>query len=434
MLLLALDIGSSSVKAGLLRDHRIAGRICTERFETSYDGLRAEVDVESILRAVGRAIRSIGKPARSVDAIALAVMSPAWVAMDKRGRAITPIVTHQDRRSIEVAQEIERAIGKARHLKLAGNRPFPGGISSTTWAWFNRHHRALMRRADLVGHLNTFIHRQFTHARIIDPSNAAFMGVYSTTTLQGWNEELMEVVGASEHQLPQLVSADSVAGLITRTAGQRFGLTHGTPMLAGLVDTGSAMLLSGASRGQLLNSSGSTDVLALCTDVPRPDEALLTRPLGTGRKWLSVSTIAAAGSAINWVREQFFADLKPDEFRKLLTKLARRPPESSVRFDPHLAGSRISMEQRSGAFSGLTLSTTRDEMLSAVIESLATASAARLKVLWQVNRGVRFLPRVIITGGVSQSLGKLLHRDWQGKWQFRQEEEASLRGLSRLIE
>ena len=51
-------------------------------------------------------------------------MAPSWVAMDKRGRAITPIVTHQDRRSVDVAREIEREIGKARHLQLAGVRPF----------------------------------------------------------------------------------------------------------------------------------------------------------------------------------------------------------------------------------------------------------------------------------------------------------------------
>src|SRR5690242_4016990 len=146
MPLLGLDIGSSSVKAGILRAGRVVGRVVRQTFPTRYDGVRAEVDGDDLLRAVARAVRQLGPAARRVEAVALSVMSPAWVAMDKRGRPVTPIVTHQDRRSIDVARELERRVGKRRLLRLAGNRPFPGGISSTTWAWFNRNEPARMRR------------------------------------------------------------------------------------------------------------------------------------------------------------------------------------------------------------------------------------------------------------------------------------------------
>src|SRR5207244_1358903 len=163
---------------------------------------------------------------------ALSNMAPSWVAMDKRGRAITPIVTHQDRRSVDVARDLERRIGKARHLRLVGNRPIPGGISSTTWAWFNRDEPRLMRRrADLVG----------------------------------------------------------------------------------------------PNPGQLVNGSGSTDVLALCVDRPRPHEKLITRALGVGKLWLSVSTLAAGGSTLTWLHSRLFADLTDARFHALTRKLARRP-------------------------------------------------------------------------------------------------------------
>ncbi len=294
MNILGLDIGSSSVKAAILRGTRVVGRIARESFPTTYNGVRAEVDPNHILRAIHKTILSLGSSARRVDAIALSVMSPAWVAMDKHGHAITPMVTHQDRRSVDVAIEFENKIGKSRHLKLVGNRPVPGGISSTTWAWFNRHEKSLMRRADLVGHLNTFVLMHLTNARLVDPSNASFMGLFRIDQ-SGWCDEICDAVGASEHQLPQIISADAVAGMVTHPAARKFGLTHGTPVLAGLIDTGSAMLLAGARNGQLLNVCGSTDVLALCVDRPRPDERLITRALGVDRKWLSVSTLAAGG-------------------------------------------------------------------------------------------------------------------------------------------
>jgi len=432
MTVLGLDIGSSSVKAAVLRGDRIAGRIARVAFETHYDGVRAEVDANEILRAVARAIAQLGRRVRRVDVVAISNMAPSWVAMDKRGRAITPIVTHQDRRSVEIAREIEKTVGKSRHLQLAGTRPFPGGISSTTWAWFNRHEPRLMKRADLVGHVNTFLHRRLTAARVTDSSNASFMGLYNVLKLDGWNEELMAVVGATEDQLPQLISADGVGGLVTRDAGRRFGLTHGTPVLVGMIDAGGAMLLAGAKPGHLVNSAGSTDVLAVCTDrKPHPHERLLTRALGVDNKWLQVSTLAAGGSAFTWLHKQLFRDLTRAAFHSLVRKLAKNPVKATVQFEPYLAGDRMSIEQRQASFTGLTLATTRDDMLSAAIESIAAASAARVELLR--STGVRLRRDMVVTGGVIDALRDVLYRDWPGKWTFRVEEEASLRGLAKLV-
>jgi xylulokinase len=153
-----------------------------------------------------------------------------------------------------------------------------------------------------------------------------------------------------------------------------------------------------------------------------------------GRLYLSVSTLAAGGSTIQWLRERLFADLRDDRrFYALVKKLARRPIESSVRFEPYLAGDRMSLEQRHAAFTGLTLSTTREQMLSAAIEALARASAARVSLLESVGTKID-RRRVMLTGGLSQALGGVLHRDWPGRWSFRTEAEATLRGLSRLVE
>jgi xylulokinase len=431
MTLLAIDIGSSSVKAAILRGTRVVGAIARQSFPTRYDAGRAEVEPARILSAVSSAMRELGSRAKRVDTVALSVMAPAWLAMDKHGKPITPIVTHQDRRSVEIAHALEKRIGKARHLKLVGNRPVPGGISSTTWAWFNQHHKSLMRRADLVGHLNTFLLHELTHARLVDPSNASFMGLFRIDQT-GWAEEICDAVGATEHQLPQIVSSDAVGGMVTHAAARKFGLTHGTPVLAGMIDTGSAALLAGAKPGQLVNVCGSTDVLSLCVDRPRPHERLITRALGVDKKWLSVSTLAAGGSTFRWTRETFFREMTEAKFMRLLRRLARHPLQSSVQFDPYLAGDRMSIDQRQAALSGLTLSTTREQFASSIVESIAAASAERIKLLREVNGTMQ--RKVMLSGGVVEGLGDILHRDWPGKWSFRVENEASLRGLAKLLE
>jgi xylulokinase len=432
MPLLGLDIGSSSVKVAILRGTKIVGDLGRAAFRTRFDGVRAEVDAGAILKAVRDAIGQLpGSAVKRVDSIAISVMSPAWVAMDHAGRPLTPIVTHQDRRSVTEAHALESRVGRDRHLALAGNRPFPGGISSTTWAWFKAHEPQRLRKADLVGHLNTFVIRQLTGARVIDPSNASFTGLYNTTTLEGWNPELCDAAGIPAGLLPDILDSDQVAGVVTPVAARRFGLTAGVPVTAGLVDGSAGMLLAGAKVGQLLNVSGSTDVLALCVDRPQPHERLLTRALGVGRKWVSVSTLAAVGTALNWARQQLFADLSDDDYWKLVGKLSRRKARPRVHFDNYLAGDRTSIDQRTGAFSGLTLATTRQDMLAALVDSLAVASAARLELLKQP--GVTFRHEVIVAGGVGRRMSSVLHRDWPGKWSFKvPPEEATLRGLGTL--
>ena len=206
------------------------------------------------------------------------------------------------------------------------------------------------------------------------------------------------------------------------------------------------MLLTGAKPGQLLNVCGSTDVLGLCTDRPRPHEKVLTRALGVGDRWMSICTLAAAASAIYWVKRELFADWSNDRFVKEVRKLGLRPDsragqrarrggrintDAGVTFDPYLAGERTSIEQRRGAFTGLTLATTRLDMLAAVIESLVHASAARLSLL--DTGDARILRTVVVSGGAQDRLDELFHRDWPGRWTFRAEDEATLRGVGKLV-
>jgi len=81
-----------------------------------------------------------------------------------------------------------------------------------------------------------------------------------------------------------------------------------------------------------LNVIGSTDVLALCTAHPKPHEQLLTRAVGVGRRWVQVSTIAAAGASLTWAHREFFSDLSTNQFNECVHKLAgnRRIPPSDL--------------------------------------------------------------------------------------------------------
>ncbi len=435
MKVLAIDIGSSSVKAAVLTGDGVPASIARATFATRYEAGRAEVDAGVIERALYDAVGQLS--VRGVDLIAPTGMAPSWLAMDRRGRAITPVVTHQDRRSLDEAIAIQKAIGAARHLRLTGNNPVPGGISSTTYRWFNAHARGAMKKADLVGHLNTWLLRSWCGVRAIDTSNASFTGLFNTCTLKGWSAELIEAAGAKAAHLPAIFEANQIVGRLTESAAGRLGVGGGTPVLAGIMDGSCAMLLAGAEQGQAVHVMGSTDVLAVCTDRARPCADLLTRALGVGPKWLSVGTIAASGSAIEWVRQQMFRDLPDDAFYALLESIATQRSQqskTSVAFSADFVGSRTAVESTRACIANLDLGATREQLLDSLCESLAVASWHRLVRYGELK--LRLKPTILTSGGKQRSLATILHRHWHkaGRFRFVEQDEPTLRGLWKLAQ
>jgi xylulokinase len=166
---------------------------------------------------------------------------------------------------------------------------------------------------------------------------------------------------------------------------------------------------------------------------PRPVPRLLTRALGVGRLWVAVATLASVGTTIDWARRTLFPDLPPDEFRRLVRDLGTHEEDHGVRFRPYLSGDRTTLNQPRGGFSGLTLATTREHLLAAILDGLAAASAARLPRLAAVGTP---RPVVHVTGGAAADV---LYRDWPpppggGRWERRPLAEATLAGAAVLAD
>lgn len=404
--ILTLDVGTSAVKAARWHAGR-CGPVVRIPVANIRVGERAEVPAARLLRTVESAARAAadGEP---VDAVCVATFSSSVVVCDRRGGVRAGVITHADRRSTREARRIEERVGRKRILQITGNVPVPGGIGSSTLCWL--HAAGALRRTDRVGQASTYLLHQWTGAWTIDPSQAAFLGLLDIRR-GGWSDEVCAACGVSEDALPTLTPADQVLGHLTPAAARRLGLRAGTPVIGGLVDTSAAVIAAGLELGQLVHNAGSTDVLALVVDQPRPAPHRLTRPLGTGAtlpaRWLAVSTIAAAGSTIDWARQTFFADLTPARFAAVLRAACTGAPHG-VAFAPYLAGDRTAVQQRRAEITGLTLASDREAILAAIVRALAQESATRFADLARLRR----VAPVVRTMGGGAVLAEAMHRAW----------------------
>ncbi len=436
---LAIDVGSSSIKAGLLKGGKLK-RSAHIPIASAASGNTIEIPALSLLAAFRQTILQMMDGHKKLDAINIDTFCPGLVGLNRRGQPVVGCISHQDRRSEKQAMELQQRIGRDRHLALTGNLPFPGGIASTSLLWLRENQPAVFKQLHRIGQPTTLLIHALTGQWVIDPSQAAFLGLYDAVGLTGWVPELLAAVGVRPQQLPVIRFADQIAGTVTPAAARGLGLPAGCPVYSGIVDTSAAMVATDCQPGRMVHSAGSTDVLAICLPRACPAPDILTRPLGTQKiapnTWLAVSTIAAGGSSIKWAHANLFPDMSFKDFNKLMRKLADNlnekscdtPATDAVQFSPYLAGDRTSLETRRAEFSNLTLGTTRQQMLSAMLSSLAQASRRRFIRLSEIHQP----KREIFTMGGQQELADLMHRCWPGKWSFTPLSNEAIGGLNRI--
>jgi xylulokinase len=434
MNVICLDIGTTAAKAAAFQDGRRVGDVLRQAMPLELAAESAVLDAERVVQLVFDLIGRAGKFLRgNVDCIAPATMCPAVCLLDGSGKPITPILCHLDRRSESQAIEIAHQFGERTLLAVTGNLPIPGGIASTMLRWAQTQQPKVYRRAARVAPLSTLIVSRLTGRYACDPGSAAFLGTFDIRPsrdgpdLRPW-PPMLEFLQLPPAALPEVLDGGGVAGRMPAKVAAQLSLTSRPEVLVGLMDTSAACVHAGIAVGNMYNIVGTTDVLVLCTDGPRPQRGVLTRPVGTGPLWLAISTMAAVGAALDWAHRTFFADLPDAEFFRLVDRQKAGPSDkATVQFDPDLAGSRMRIRQRYGQIGNLRLSTAREEILAGLMMSLARRSRDRLRIL---QRQTRPNGTVYLGGGAS---GVGLSRLWPGRYTVRAlPEDASLQGLAQL--
>jgi xylulokinase len=344
--------------------------------------------------------------------VGLSVLCPGLVLLDREGNPLRPAIIHLDRRSVREARWALRRIGEERFLSVTANLPYPGGCSAASLLWLREHEPDNYRAAYRFGHTNTFLARRLTGAWGMDPTNASFSGLYGTTRASGWDPVLAADLGLDPERLPPIVASGAPVGLLEAAAARQCGLPAGIPVAMGAGDSACAALGAGVvEEGQILNATGTVEVMVLCTARPQPSPDYLIRTHPLPGRWLIMNIIPTGGEAIEWVRRELYRELRPEEFfqRRLPEVLARRT--TTVRMAPYLSGDRTSFRQRTASYRGLSLGSTRDDLLLATCLAVVGEMKSRYRHYQE-----RWRPTGVIrcTGGGTQALLELKRRAFPG--------------------
>jgi xylulokinase len=427
--ILALDVGTSSVKAAVLDATTAApvGPVARAAYPLDHPTPdAAEVPAERLWQAVTAAAREAVRGQEGIEAVGMACLTPALVLLDKADRPVTPIWTHLDRRSRPAARQVWAAVGE-EFLATVGNRPLPGGITAICFRQQLAQDSYLTHQVRGYLHVNGWLGLRLTGEKRFDPANACFTGLYGTLTDQSWSPRWCDFFEVEPSWLPPVSDGRTTLGPLRSAAANELGVPAGIPVKLGTADTSSEILAAGMGLGDLLHTAGTTQVVVALTDRPRPDPRRLTRQLGVGTLFVHAAHHPVGGAALGWLHELCFRDQTEQEFYERTLPEAEKRATRVVLDPPFLGGDRLEIEAHRAAFRDLTLATDRLDLLAA---TLAALRLQHRKALAALGMGDQFR-RIFLTGGAAEIVRQLIP-EYAGA-AVHLLEEGALRGVARLF-
>jgi xylulokinase len=403
-LLLAIDVGTQSVRAALVeamgRPVALASRPHEQTVprpgwtqqdpEAWWDGVRSAVAevLAAVSGAAGRlaAIGSCGQ-----------MHGPVPVAAD--GRCLTDAVQlWNDKRSAEQVAEFVARSDAADLAARAANPPAPAWVGFKA-AWMKRHQPAAYEAARHLLVPKDFINLRLTGEAATDFSEASGSFLMAAAP-RAYDQRLAAALGVDLEKLASPRRADAVIGRVTRAAAAATGLPAGLPVVAGGGDFLVSLLGSGVvGPGQGSDITGTSNLLSL--NAPAPIAAPGAMNLaGVGDEWVPFTIVDAGGDSLAWARRAFADPATP---YAALSELAAavEPGAEGLLFLPFLGGERaLGRAHVRAELKGLSARHGKGHLVRAVMEGVCLASREAFGPLRAAAPPLR---RLVASGGGARS-------------------------------
>ncbi len=416
--ILAYDLGTGGCKASL---YDASGRTLTSLFR-AYDTYypqpgwheqRPQDWWDAVICSTRELLTSSGVDPDSVRAIALSGQSLAVVPLDRSGtllREFTPIWS--DTRPAQQVQSFFSKIDLDEWYLTTGN-----GFSRETYSvfkimWYRDYEPDMYARTEKIVGSKDFINFKLTGQICTDHSYASGSGIYNLAQRR-YDERFLAASGLRPDLFPQILESIASLGTLTASAAEELDLPRKVEVFCGGVDN-SCMALGAKNfrDGAIYLSLGSSAWLAVSS--ARPIVDLTIRPYVFAhvipQMYTSATSIFAAGSSLRWFRDAMFVNYKERAEREqrdaydLMVEAAMSSPIGANRifFNPSLAGGSAAYPNPHirGAFLGLELRHTPNDVIRAVLEGIAFDLFIMYRKLAQITA---LEDMILMVGGGSKS-------------------------------
>ena len=389
---IGIDLGTSAVKL-LLTDgagnvHRTVSREYPLCFPQPGWSEQAPEDWwDAVCNAMPELLR--GMDASLVAAIGCAGQMHGLVALDENDRVIRPAILWNDGRTAEETDFLNEEIGREALSAYTANIAF-AGFTAPKILWLRRHEPENFARVKKIMLPKDYINYKLTGVFGTDYSDASGMLLLDVKNKR-WSEEMLSVCGITETMLPRLYESWEITGTLTPEAAALLGLPETVKVVAGAGDNAAAAVGTGTvSNGACNISVGTSGTVFIASDtfLLDPNNALHAFA-HAGGGWHLMGCALSAAACNKWFCDEI---LKSKDYAGLQAEITEDMlGNNPVLFLPYLMGERSPVNDTAarGVFFGLSLDTTRAEMLLAVLEGVAFALRDSVEVARRLGLEIR---------------------------------------------
>lgn len=337
ILLMAIDLGTSFIKAGVyntesqcvaeamapVRDYRPSPGVFIQKGEELFG---------SVLECMKNACEKLGARAASIEAIAFTGQMSGFMGVDENWEDITTWSCSLDTRYLLYADRQLAKLGE-RFLEISGTN-FPAMAPKFQWfqTEFPDQAKKIAKYLMISGYVIGKLGKLPIEEAVMDRSFTAWTGLAEVKN-DRWSEEICREIGLGQNYLPRIVDSNCICGRLCKEMADETGLKEGIPLVSGAGDKIAGCLGAAAVHpGQMVFEASSYGEISCCVEEFRPDldqGRLDILPSAVPGAFFATHFAAGSGITLDWFMQSFFSNAGENPgaaFSEMEEKIAKIPP------------------------------------------------------------------------------------------------------------
>lgn len=400
--ILALDIGTSSVRAALYDD---AGNVLprtivkNERSLTVTDDGGAEIDADKafdqVVAAIDEVLRKSEKVNGEIGHVAVSAFWHSVVGIDAAGKATTKVYGWADTRSRDHVTTLRKKFDENAVHNRTGAR-FHSSFWPAKLLWIQKEFPDVWSKTTQWLSLSDFIALRLFGEAKTSVSMASATGIFAVRTCE-WDSELSRFLKIKPANLPAVVSDDSQTFTLNPKFAKRWRRLKAAKWFPAIGDGAANNIGAGCvKKNKAALMIGTSGAMRVAYKGTPPDNI----PAGLWCYRIDRETVIMGGALsdggglYHWLKK----NLRLGKDNEIEAEIAKREPDAhGLIFLPFLAGERSTgyHESATGAVIGLRTATDTIDIVQAALESVAYRFA---EIFDQLN-SVCSIHEIVASGG-----------------------------------
>ena len=406
-LYIGIDLGTSAMKLLLMDASGAIHNTVTKEYPLEFPqpgwSQQKPADWRSALFA-GIPELLVGFDASEVAGIGCGGQMHGLVVLDENDNVIRPAILWNDGRTAKQVDYLNNEIGKEKLSAMTANIAF-AGFTAPKLLWMREEEPENFARIAKIMLPKDYINYILTGVHACDYSDASGMLLLDVQNKR-WSEEMLSICGITQAQMPKLFESCECIGTVEPVVADMLGIPADVKVCAGAGDNAAAAVGTGVvGQGGCNISMGTSGTVFISSKTFGVDDTNGLHAFAhADGGWHLMGCMLSAASCNKWLMEEI---LKADDYAAEQAAIEEaKLGQNHVFFLPYLMGERspINDTNARGAFIGMTMDTTRADLVQAVLEGVAFAIRDSVEVARSL--GVQINRSKICGGGAKSALWK----------------------------